>query len=163
MKTTNLKDPIRGDVLDPVTGLLSAADERSGMKITDEFQSVRVPAGEYYLGDPCYFFAHEDWSKVLDTCDCFERPIGKAPGGQDVLGFGTAYGDGTFVGEDGFEYGVDAGMIGLVSVDGITRDREEVERLCNKARFNAPTLCTNAGGLMKFGHHVIDTTDGENS
>lgn len=127
------------------------------MKVTDDLVSVKVPAGEYYLGDPCYFFTHEDWDRVLPTCDTFEKPIGKAPNGDPVLGFGTAYGDGSYRGSDGFEYGVDAGLIGLIPVRAITREREEVERLCKKVTFRNDVLCTNAYGKMTFGNVVIDT------
>lgn len=131
------------------------------MKLSADHQSVIVPAGEYYLGDPCYFFTSDDWGKVLSTCHTFSDPIGKSPNGRPVLGFGTAYGDGAYRGSDGFEYGVDAGMIGLIPVDGITRDRAEVERLCNKVKFPAKTICSNDEGRMKFGAITINTRDDE--
>ena len=127
------------------------------MKITKYHQSVLVTAGEYYLGDPLYFFKNEDWQKVLDTCRLFQDPIGKSPNGQPVLGFATAYGGGLFRGNDGFRYGVDSGLLGLMRADGITEDIAEVERLCQKVRFSKKTICSNDEGLMKFGTIVIDT------
>ncbi|HEY6965879.1 MAG TPA: hypothetical protein VI229_00295 [Burkholderiales bacterium] len=131
------------------------------MQITDDAVSVRVPAGEYFLGDPCYFFTHDDWSKVLETCDTFNSPVGRAPNGDSVLGFGTKYGDGTYRDNEGREYGVDAGMLGLIPVGAITRERGEVERLCHRVKFAQPTLCVNFDGAMQFGRIRIDTRDGE--
>lgn len=131
------------------------------MKITKYHQSVKVPAGEYYLGDPYYFFKKEDWQKVLDTCRLFQDPIGKSPNGQPVLGFATVYGDGLFRGSDGLSYGVDSGLLGLIRADGITREIEEVERLCQKVRFSKKTICSNDEGIMKFGTIVIDTGNEE--
>ena len=133
------------------------------MKRIDD-NKVQVPAGEYYLGDPCYFFTHDDWGKVLQSCHTFSDPIGKSPNGRPVLGFSTAHGDGVYEGSDGFAYGVDAGMIGLIPVDGITREKDEVERLCNKVKLPAKTICKNNRGRMTFGSIEIDTLcedDGE--
>jgi hypothetical protein len=42
--------------------------------------SVTVPAGEYWIGDPCYF------------------------GEPALVQFSTAWGDGLYLGGDGFEY-----------------------------------------------------------
>ena len=127
------------------------------MKITKDHQSVLVPAGEYYLGDPLYFFKKEDWQKVLDTCRLFQDPIGKSTNGWPVLGFSTAYGDGLFRGSDGFYYAVDSGIIGLILTDGITGEIAKVERLCQKVQFPEETICSNDDGRMKFGTIVIDT------
>ena len=80
---------------------------------------VTMPAGKYVLGDVCYCFPsdkHELWMELLNSCDFFEKPIGEVSGTK-ILGFSTLYGDGIYPGSDGFNYPVDAGLIGLVPYD----------------------------------------------
>lgn len=100
---------------------------------------VTVPAGAYYLGDPCYVFHNdergsEQWSALLDDSDYFgaggtpeggplgfvEVPVDPAHPEDSaltrlpVVAFRTAYGDGGYEDREGHSYSVDAGMIGLV-------------------------------------------------
>ena len=80
-----------------------------------------VPAGRYFLGDPCYTAGKADeawqqWVDVADTSsDGFRNPIcGATYNGLPIVASSTAYGDGCYTGNNGVEYGVDAGMIGVV-------------------------------------------------
>lgn len=114
--------------------------------------TVLVPAGRYYLGDPCYCF-DKSWHDLLDTCDTFNQPIGKV-GTRSILGFRTAYGDGLFTGSDGRQYGVDAGLIGLVPHG--AQERRPV-KLSRTITFKEETLCKNEFGKMTFGDIVINT------
>lgn len=101
---------------------------------------VAVSAGRYYLGDPCYPFPNDGpdnhlWMELLRSCAFFSAtpdahaearfgPWTGTPGPVGVVtlngvtypivSFSTAHGDGGYMGTDGFEYGVDAGQIGLV-------------------------------------------------
>ena len=72
------------------------------MTVKTETAKVEVPAGRYYLGDPCYVLGDAKWHELLGSCGYFGavkggRPIGTLDG-QEVLAFGTTYGDGPYPG-----------------------------------------------------------------
>lgn len=81
----------------------------------NEFE-VEVPEGSYFLGDPCYAVRGDDWDVLLNSCDFFDKPVGEIKGFK-VYASSTAYGDGVYRGQEGHEYPVDAGLIGLVPVE----------------------------------------------
>ena len=85
---------------------------------------VTLDAGDYWLGDPCYVIRDEDWMPWLEETDYTNETnlIGKIPGSEhEAVGFATSFGDGvypfTIDGEEVFELGVDAGMIGFIPVE----------------------------------------------
>jgi hypothetical protein len=126
------------------------------------FHQVTVPAGEYYLGDPCYSVPEEFWGELLKSSDRFMTKNQGEANGFTVYAFHTAWGDGTYAGTDGSEYPVDAGLIGLVPVALGGKD-------CYKGRtdlftvvvFTQETVCTSKDGLLSFGHISIDTDPDE--
>jgi len=121
---------------------------------TKIYTEVTIPAGRYYLGDPCYVIRDEDWHPLLENCNYFiDRPVGEV-GGYQILAFSTKHGDGTFHDQHKNEYDVDAGVIGLVPVayGGREHDNREVE-------FKSPTLCWNDDGVLHFGSIKINTDD----
>ena len=71
----------------------------------------------FYLGDICYVLGDETyygvWGGNHYEDGCFE--VGE--GGFQFVVAGTAYGDGTYFDGQGHEYGVDAGVIGLVPLE----------------------------------------------
>lgn len=120
-------------------------------------------AGKYVLGDPCYCFSNDDpsdlWGTLLESCDYFNNPIGEV-GGVKILGFRTAFGDGVYFGSDGFDYGVDAGLIGLVPFDfAISQIGTIDETLHTVVEFENDFVCSNNDGNMTFGNITIDTND----
>jgi hypothetical protein len=83
-----------------------------------------LKAGKYYVGDPCYAVAWENWGKLLDTTGCMGIDLNEDAtnwndglfeykGAQCFCG-GTKYGDGLYHDSEGREYGVDAGLIGII-------------------------------------------------
>ena len=56
------------------------------------------------------------WESLLQSCDFFEKPVGKSPDGMEVVAFSTAWGDGLYPGNDGEKYYIGCGLIGLVPV-----------------------------------------------
>ena len=84
------------------------------MTAKKNIESVTMPAGEYWVGDPCYSVPDARWMEWLEAADYINerRYLLAEIDGQPVLGIGTAYGDGLFPGSDGNEYAVDAGLIG---------------------------------------------------
>jgi hypothetical protein len=120
--------------------------------------TVRVPAGRYYLGDPCHVIdSQDDWMELLETCNFFQgSPIGTLKGHQ-VLAFGTAYGDGSYDDKyTGKIVGVDAGIIGLVPE--ALMDLPAVDGIGFMVEFKYDTEATDDGrGDLTFGEHRFDT------
>lgn len=119
---------------------------------------ITVPAGSYYLGDPCYSFKHETWSKILDNSNFLEDVYQTGEG--LVVAFNTAYGDGCYFDQFSNEYPVDAGMIGLVSQ--ALADRGLDGRLL--VTFYRQTECYTEGregGILHFGEYRINTEGSE--
>ena len=86
---------------------------------------VQIPAGDYWLSDPCYTIKDEDWIPWLEACNYREEDnlFGKIPGTDFyAVGFRTSWGDGVYPlqQQEGYGYkdiaelGVDAGLIGFV-------------------------------------------------
>jgi len=111
---------------------------------------VVVPKGDYYLGDPCYIIQDSDWDNLLESSDCFRKPVGIVRTFQ-VLAFSTAFGDGEFKDNYNNSYSVDSGLIGLVPVE------FNPEADSTKVSFKKPTICRSVEGVLIFGNIVIDT------
>ncbi len=120
-----------------------------------------VPAGTYYLGDPCYCFNdHTLWHSLLHSNDYF-RDCSKPFKGYNIFGFSTAYGDGTYRGSNGFSYSVDAGLIGLVPLEAAQASfQPDLQTIIT---FKEPTMIYSSGTVLVFGDVTIDTgfADGE--
>jgi hypothetical protein len=109
-----------------------------------ENSRILMPAGEYWVGDPCYAVPNADWMEWLEAAD-FENEhwVLKAPvNGKEVLAFGTAYGDGCYPGSDGNLYPVDAGLIGVVPVTlNPAADQQYQAGLMHKRTFDKQFEC----------------------
>ena len=119
----------------------------------------KVPAGVYVIGDPCYAIRDEDWLPLLESCDYFNESVGEINGTR-VVAFPTAYGDGVYKGTDGYDYGVDAGLIGLVPLEYLKGEMPNVHA-SSIIVFAQETSVWDDGGVLHFGHVVINTTDEE--
>ena len=80
-----------------------------------------IPAGTYYVGDPCYVFNNsgkaDSWMKIIEISDCFDIPHIEFKD-KPVIAFGTSdeshfvkFGDGVYNG-----FCVDSGLIGIVDI-----------------------------------------------
>jgi hypothetical protein len=117
-----------------------------------------IPAGKYWLGDPCYIIPDEDWDDFLIKTDYFEYSLVEVKG-YKVIGFHTYYGDGTYYDNFGNEYSVDSGTIGLVPVEiGIKNIHAE---LAKSVEFREDVLCYEDSGILHFGEYIIDTKEDE--
>ena len=123
--------------------------------------TAKVPAGSYFLGDPCYAVPSHLWNELLDSCEVFEKPVGTVSGVQ-VLAFGTRWGDGTFEDAQGVSYPVDAGLIGLTPIS-LAQQRPDFDELTNMGRiveFTQTTRCErDAKGRLSFGPYCINTDE----
>lgn len=128
------------------------------MRVINADYEVQVPAGKYWLCDPCYAVPSDLWMDLLNSCEFFERPIGKVEADGEVyqvLGFGTAYGDGLYHDQFNNAFPVDAGLIGLTPV-GLSKDEPFGALL---VEFTDETTCSCYEGVLKFGKHEINTGD----
>lgn len=131
---------------------MAQADEPEAQTPTATHGGVIVPAGTYWLGDPCYACPKALWSDLLDRSNCFAEPMGTVAG-HNVYAFGTAHGDGTYLDREGNEYPVDAGLIGLTPVSLSIPEPSG----CHKITFNKDVECYSLDGVLYFGHVQIDT------
>lgn len=153
--------------------------------------NVAVSAGRYFLGDPCYPFPNTGpdeprWRELLRSCAFFDAnsdarteakygPWTGPPGpvgtvihegiAYPVVAFSTYGGDGGFKGSDGFEYGVDAGLIGLVPmtlIEALDKDYTE-EWLAGCGTILDTDIgfvaATDGAGVLTFDTIVINTRD----
>jgi len=142
------------------------------MKIKKQSWEVIVPPGKYYLGDPCYVMPSKHYDYALDVSGCFmTSPIAGVSALEDdedghlrhinyyVLSFGTAFGDWVYPGSDGYSYSVDSGMIGLVPLEYVDKDKlgQSIEKYGTVVEFTEETECRNYGGNMWFGNININT------
>jgi hypothetical protein len=116
-----------------------------------------LKAGKYYVGDPCYIF-DKSWDKIIQDTSCFTNDIQFIEGEQVLIG-GTAYGDGSYVDNNGFEYGVDAGVIGILPVSLFDLDRryDGEKMLGNIITFDNDFEATIENGIFDFGDIHINT------
>jgi len=113
---------------------------------------IQIPAGTYYLGDPCYAFTEWSWSALLDQSEYFADHVAKLDG-KTVVAFPTVYGDGTFLCQSLGDIYVDSGMIGLVPVE----LAEKVPVHMHRIAFIQNVSAGRDGTKLIFGDFVIDT------
>jgi len=122
-----------------------------------DVNSALVEPGEYWVCDPCYpKHPDKDWDEIGEQTNWFcDSCVGRTDS-WEVLGFSTKYGDGLYRGSNGFEYPVDAGMIGLTP-SYYARDRPfGATRLI----LGTKTKCwVDTSGVMHFGNLTINTGD----
>jgi hypothetical protein len=76
-----------------------------------------LPPGTYFIGDPCYVFSRDAWRRLINQTNCFEDDDIVNFDGQDMYAFGTSDGDGVYQDQNGVEYGVDSGNLGVVPIE----------------------------------------------
>jgi hypothetical protein len=122
-------------------------------------KEIILPAGEYYIGDPCYIF-YNSWDDILGVTGMFDNDISKYKGFRFFVGQ-TAYGDGMYLDNYGKEYPVDAGLIGILDIEMLRIDnriqKEEIKEFGNIVSFDKEFLCIIEEGYFKFGNIEIET------
>ena len=127
--------------------------------------SGTMPAGDYYVGDPCYAVPGDRWMEWLEAgnydSSASRWVIFAELDGYPVLGCATAHGDGMYDGDDGKRYLVDAGLIGLVPVEvALPGDTPEGMGMV-RVRFKSDFTFENDEGVIRLGHITIDTKEDE--
>jgi hypothetical protein len=126
--------------------------------------TVKLAAGRYIIGDPCYHIPGDQWDAVNDQSNCFAfRPLANFTtfdGRQGtVVAFQTFEGDGLYKDLVDREFPVDSGLIGIIPFGDID-PRELNLKGAHAIEFTAPFTCreTNEGTLI-FGYIEINTAD----
>lgn len=74
-------------------------------------------ANMVYVGDLCYCLNYDVYQEAIELAN-YEGKFDSTASGMHVEGafVSTQYGDGDYIGSDGKEYAVDAGIIGIVDI-----------------------------------------------
>lgn len=117
-------------------------------------EAVTLPAGVYWIGDPCYAIHGDDeWKHV---CDSLDGPMTDMQLlGDRMIIMETEYGDDEYFDMQGNPYGVDAGLIGILPLK-MVAPGDYAAGIVH--RFDEPfEVIRHEGGLLQFGHVVINT------
>jgi hypothetical protein len=114
-----------------------------------------LPPGKYYIGDPCYIFDAETWTRI---CDTFINGEIVEIDGVKCWSHGTMHGDGEFQDQNGNTFGIDSGMFAAVPIELINNPAGEDDG----AIIDAPSGLTVEydQGTFWFGSVCITTDDG---
>lgn len=130
---------------------------------------LTLPPGKYYIGDPCYVI-DTDWDAVLDlhespTKDAISTGLRPRDPEDKIFEFkgcklwmhSTAYGDGSYMDQNGNEYGVDSGLLGAIPLELIDDADGEIEGRV----VDAPNglVVSYEDGTFYLGDTVIKTQD----
>jgi hypothetical protein len=92
--------------------------------------TLTLPAGKYYIGDPCYVISDRDaWIEFIESCGYFEASCEAYIGEDKFWASETAYGDGGYWCSRGKELSVDSGLIGIVPFSVVEKYCENIEDL----------------------------------
>lgn len=118
----------------------------------------KLKAGEYYIGDCCYVIGDE--TPAFDWVDDFLEQFWVDSeninlGGHQIVAYNTSHGDGVYPSNVGFEFPVDAGLIGIIPKD--VWESCEPPFGCLLVKFDTDFVCDSFGGTLQFGSVLINT------
>jgi len=117
---------------------------------------MHLKAGYYYVGDISYALSDEDYDalvKIIISSNKEARWEGDFKGHPVFVG--PTYGDGVYADNDGDEYFVDSGTIGIVPEEMIdSNNRADLGQIIE---FRTDFEVSYEDGIFQFGNLVIDT------
>ena len=118
LKDETLTEARQEEILNKVSKL-KKVNETDEQTLNEETvgEKITSPSGKFYVGDPCYVLSDDVYYGIWD--DKYDFKDGKIDV-DDTLSFlvhGTAYGDGSYQGSNGSEYGVDSGTLAIIPMD----------------------------------------------
>ena len=118
---------------------------------------MKLPAGKYYIGDPCYVMRNR-WDEV---CEKMFEPGYKDDfieiDGHKMWVHSTSYGDGIYPSNKHIAFMVDAGLIGAVPLE-LCDDPDETEvSYAAIITVEKDLECEYRDGVFSIGEYVIDT------
>lgn len=126
--------------------------------------SFTAPPGTYYIGDLCYALSDKIYDDIFGGLGGYDPGLYKKKDSSDFfLVDGTAYGDGCYQSSDGKEFGVDAGIIGIVPLSLVATKGAGGHFYT----FKEAVKCKFGGGYFRFisGYDevIIDTTGNDDA
>lgn len=122
--------------------------------------SEPLPAGDYFVGDPCYAFEAQDmWMALLEDADYTnteQRILEANAAGRSFTAAVTAYGDGVYTDQHDRVYGVDAGILGVVPVASADDEGASLYAM-HRHTFATEFTVTYTDGTITIGDIIIDT------
>ena len=129
--------------------------------------TARLPAGQYFIGDPCYVLStgdHDGWIRFLMD----NKLINEGPPHQGECDYeghacfvgGTSYGDGTYLLSTSHELSVDSGLLSAVPM--AANDEPNLRHLAQLGAiitFHKGFDCSVEDGVFWFGDHSVNTSD----
>lgn len=116
-----------------------------------------MPAGYYYMGDPCYVIPDEKWGKFVDKTFQYEGTMFKFSD-YPCWTHGTYLGDGVYFDDFNNFYSVDSGLIGVVEIGVFMFDIEPQDITDGRiVDFKEPFEVYYQDGVFNIGHFQIDT------
>lgn len=119
-------------------------------------------AGKYFVGDPCYIF-EKSWTDICKSTNYFKNNNVYNFFGEKCYIGSTYIGDGTYTDNNGKEYGVDAGLIGvlpisLIKIDNVVTEKQiEESNFMHIIEFDKDFIAESHHGVFHFGDIIIDT------
>jgi hypothetical protein len=99
---------------------------------------MKFQAGKYYVGDLCYVL-NDRWDEFCSLTISGRHVLDGTFALKDGTTFWThctMYGDGSYRDQQGRDYGVDAGLIGVISIEDMDRE----------------PFCVSGGQVIEFKH-----------
>jgi hypothetical protein len=136
-----------------------------------------MPAGEYWIGDPCYIFPdkgpmEDKWDELLDEVDFSKTSYGELDDGKiKVWAAPTAHGSGVYLTSNNKMIYVDnglngAGLIGIVplkTIEYLNRTDIILDKLGLFIEFKWSFEVMSKNGFFRFGNIAIDTENYDDS
>ena len=120
-------------------------------------ETIKTNSERVWIGDPCYVLQDELWD---DVCEQIFKGGHKEVGHVITVNYngteisfiqcGTAYGDGCFNSNTGFEYGVDAGCLAIVPEELIHEDYNLDDSLGNYFEIETDNISLQTDGKGTF-------------
>ncbi len=115
-----------------------------------------LPAGKYYIGDPCYVLDAAAMNAVTDKMTSGEAASSVFEvNGHMMWAHFTQYGDGAFADQNGAEYPVDSAALSAVPIDLVKNP--EGEEHGTVIEFDMSFTVNYKNGVFWFGDICIDT------
>jgi hypothetical protein len=118
----------------------------------------KFEAGRYYIGDLCYVVEDKDWMPLLKETNYLEGENIKYKN-RSIFSARTAYGDGVYKDNFGHEYGVDAGILGIMPMDIVHHNPSMSGGMIWE--FDEEFTVSAEDGFFVFGHVRIETKEEE--